>query len=238
WAASRLAAQPPTWTHTYGYRRGTILASLASAALLFAAVGGITWEAIGRLAAPQPIEAMPVIIVAAIGVVINTATALMFMGGHKEDLNIKGAFLHMAADAVTSLGVVVAAIGMMVTGWLWLDPVLSLVIVAVIVASTWGLFRDSFQLLMDRVPQGIDLTEVSTFLASLEGVSEVHDLHVWAVSTTENVLTAHLVVPRGADDGFLQHVSRMVDERFGIHHSTIQVETAAMDCDQACETAL
>jgi len=233
WGASALATKPPTWTHSYGYRRGTILAAMASAMLLFVAICGITWEAIQRFQSPEATHGATIIVVAAIGVVINAATAALFIRGQHEDLNIKGAFLHMAADAAVSLGVVLAGVGMIYTGWLWLDPAMSLIIAIVILWSTWGLFRDSFNLAMDRVPEGISMAEISNHIKSQDGVEEIHDLHVWAVSTTETVMTAHLVMPNGADDCFLNRLSREMNEQFGIGHSTIQIETCGEDCQQA-----
>src|SRR3989338_6253095 len=204
WGAAVLAKRAPSLRRTYGLRKGTILASLINAALLLVAVGAIAWEAVRRFADPQPIETGPVMIVAAVGIAINTATALMFMRGSKEDLNVRGAFLHMAADAAVSAGVVVAAFAMSLTHWLWLDPVVSLAIVAVIVLGTWGLLRDSLDLALDATPRGIDPGKVRDWLATRPGVSEVHDLHIWAMSTTENALTAHVVRPPGADpDQFL-----------------------------------
>ena len=233
WGASALAAKPPTWTHSYGYRRGTILAALASAMLLFVAIGGITWEAIQRFQSPETTHGTTIIVVAAIGVVINAATAALFIKGQHEDLNIRGAFLHMAADAAVSLGVVLAGIGILYTGWLWLDPAMSLAIAVVILWSTWGLFRDSFNLAMDRVPKDISMAEISDHIQSQDGVEDIHDLHVWAVSTTETVMTAHMVMPNGADDHFLHQLARDMRERFGIGHSTFQIETNGEHCRQA-----
>lgn len=233
WGASALAAKPPTWTHSYGYRRGTILAALSSAMLLFVAIGGITWEAIQRFQSPESAHGITIIVVAAIGVVINAATAALFIKGQHEDLNLKGAFLHMAADAAVSLGVVLAGIGIIYTGWLWLDPAMSLAIAVVILWSTWGLFRDSFNLAMDRVPKDISMAEISDHIQSQDGVEDIHDLHVWAVSTTETVMTAHLVMPSGATDHFLHQLARDMQDRFGIGHSTFQIETNGEHCRQA-----
>lgn len=227
WGAAVLAKRAPSLRRTYGLRKGTILASLANAALLLIAVGAIAWEAVRRFADPQPIETGPVMIVAAVGIAINTATALMFMKGSKEDLNVRGAFLHMAADAAVSAGVVVAAFAMSLTGWLWLDPVVSLAIVAVIVLGTWGLLRDSLDLALDAAPRGIDPAKVRAWLAARPGVSEVHDLHIWAMSTTENALTAHVV--RALDEGhdqFLHEACAELASKFNIGHVTIQVETS------------
>lgn len=226
WGAVVLAKRAPSARRTYGLRKGTILASLANAALLLVAVGAIAWEAVRRFAAPEPIQTGPVMVVAAIGIAINTATALMFMKGSKDDLNVRGAFLHMAADAAVSAGVVVAALVMTFTGWLWLDPVVSLAIVAVIVLGTWGLLRDSLDLALDATPRGIDTAKVRDWLAHRPGVSEIHDLHIWAMSTTETALTAHLVRALDADhDDFLHETCGELASKFNIGHVTIQVET-------------
>ena len=229
WGAATLAKRAPSGRHTYGLRKGTILASLTNAALLLAATGAIAWEAVRRFAAPTPVESGPVMIVAAIGIAINTATALMFMRGSKDDLNVRGAFLHMAADAAVSAGVVIAAFLMMLTGWLWLDSVTSLLIVAVIVLGTWGLLRDSLDLALDAAPRGIDPKAVKTWLAERPGVTEVHDLHIWAMSTTETAMTAHLVRPQNPDnDQFLHEICGEMARRFKIGHVTIQVESGGV----------
>lgn len=229
WGAVILAKRAPTGRHTYGLRKGTILASLTNAVVLLVAVGAIAWEAVRRFADPQPIQAGPVMIVAGIGIVINTATALMFMKGSKDDLNIRGAFLHMAADAAISAGVVVAAAAMWFTGWLWLDPVVSLGIVLVIVLGTWSLLRDSLDLALDAAPRGIDVKAVKAWLAERPGVSEVHDLHIWAMSTTETAMTAHLVRPVNPDnDQFLHDICGEMARRFKIGHVTIQVESGGV----------
>ncbi|WP_165190709.1 cation diffusion facilitator family transporter [Caulobacter soli] len=229
WGAVILAKKAPGGRHTYGLRKGTILASLTNAVVLLVAVGAIAWEAVRRFADPQPIEAGPVMIVAAIGIVINTATALMFMKGSKDDLNIRGAFLHMAADAAISAGVVVAAAAMWATGWLWLDPVVSLGIVIVIVLGTWSLLRDSLDLALDAAPRGIDPKAVGDWLAARPGVTEVHDLHIWAMSTTETAMTAHLVRPENPDnDRFLHDICGEMSKRFKIGHVTIQVESGGV----------
>jgi cobalt-zinc-cadmium efflux system protein len=229
WGAVVLAKKAPGGRHTYGLRKGTILASLTNAVVLLVAVGAIAWEAVRRFADPQPIETGPVMIVAAIGIVINTATALMFMRGSKDDLNIRGAFLHMAADAAISAGVVLAAAAMWATGWLWLDPVVSLGIVVVIVLGTWGLLRDSLDLALDAAPRGIDPKAVRAWLADRPGVIEVHDLHIWAMSTTETAMTAHLVRPENPDnDQFLHEICGQMSSRFKIGHVTIQVESGGV----------
>ena len=236
WAAAVLAKRRPTERRTYGLRRTSILASLANALLLLIAVGGIVWEAVQRLGKPEPVVESTVIVVALIGIGINAATAMMFMSGRKNDINIQGAFLHMAADAAVSLGVVLAAVAMMFTGWLWLDPVTSLVIAIVITLGTWSLLRESVNLALDAVPQGVNRQEVERFLASQPGVTEVHDLHIWAMSTTEVALTAHLVRPGAAiDDSFLAGLCRELNKRFGVQHPTIQIE--AGDPNYPCHLA-
>ena len=225
WGAALLATKPATEKRTYGFRKVTIMASLASAILLLVALGGITWEAIGRFFDPKPVEGMTVIVVAAIGVVINTITALLFVSGQKHDLNIRGAFLHMAADAGVSFGVVVAGIIMMVTGWLLIDPLISLLIVAVILVGTWSLLRDSMNLAIDSVPKGIDIAGIKRYLTSLENVSQIHDLHVWPMSTTEVALSVHLIiVDDSLNNDFLPKLQQQLHDRFSIGHSTIQVE--------------
>jgi cobalt-zinc-cadmium efflux system protein len=234
WGAAWLGTRRPTASRTYGYRRASILAALANAALLVAATGAILTEAIRRLLAPEPIAAGTVLWVAALGIVINVATALMFMRGQGRDLNVKGAFLHMAGDAVVSLGVVVAALLIGWTGRLWLDPVVSVVIAIVIMVATWSLTRDALNLALDAVPAGIDRHAVEAYLAGLPGVTEVHDLHIWAMSTTETALTAHLVRPNaGLDDRLLADAAHELAHRFGIQHATIQVEAGEAECHLA-----
>jgi cobalt-zinc-cadmium efflux system protein len=233
WGAAWLSQKQPTQRHTYGYRRASILAALFNAGLLLVAVGGIVVEAVNRLAEPAPVAGLTVILVAALGVAVNGGTALLFMRGRHGDLNIRGAYLHMVADAGVSLGVVVAALVIMLTGWLWLDPAISLVIAAVVFWSGWGLARDSVNLALDGVPRGIELSEVRDYLAGLEGVIEVHDLHIWAMSTNETALTAHLVRPGGSDDAFLHGVCEELSQRFNIHHATLQIEAAAEVCKLA-----
>src|SRR6056297_970143 len=228
WGASILAKKAATEKRTYGLRKVTVLASMASAIILLVALGGITWEAIGRFRNPQPVEGMTVIIVAAIGVVINTLTALLFVKDQKQDLNIRGAFLHMAADAGVSLGVVIAGIFVLYKGWLWIDPVVSLAIVAVVFIGTWGLLRDSINYTIDAVPRSIDIAGISQYLNSFEHVRRIHDLHVWPLSTTEIALTVHIVVNRESlDNNFLQSLQEHLYDHFGIEHSTIQVEAFA-----------
>jgi len=198
WGAAVLATKPATEKRTYGLRKLTIMASLASAILLLIALGGISWEALGRFRDPKPVAGMTIIVVAALGVVINTATALLFVSGQKHDLNIRSAFLHMAADAGVSLGVVVAGIVIMLTGWLFMDPLISLLIVLVILLGTWSLLRDSMNLALDAVPEGIDITGIKTYLNGLENIAQIHDLHVWALSTTEVALSVHLIIANDA----------------------------------------
>ena len=205
WGASYLVTKKPTERYTYGLRKTSVLAALANAIFLLVAVGVITGEAIRRFSEHEPVAGMTVIWVAAIGVVINTATALLFMAGRKGDLNIRGAFMHMAADAAVSLGVVVAGFAILATGWHWLDPAVSLLINAVIVVGTWSLLRDSFKLSIDAAPEGMDVGEIKRHLAGQTGVTAVHDLHVWAMSTTETALTAHLVIPEASVGDTIEH---------------------------------
>lgn len=224
WGAMTLANRSATPTHTFGFKKGTIVASLFSALLLYAAMGIIIWEAIARFRMPTPTSGMTIIVVAAIGVVINTATALLFISGRKHDLNIKGAFLHMAADAVVSAGVVAAGLAIAATGWQWLDPLVSMAIALVVLGAGWGLLKNSFHLTMAGVPSHIDSEEVLVFLRRLPGVCSVHDLHIWAGSTTENMLTAHLIMPEGGSDDFLHETMKRLRHDFQIHHATLQIE--------------
>jgi cobalt-zinc-cadmium efflux system protein len=234
WIAVVLAQRPPTERHTYGLRRASILAALANAILLLLAVGAITWEALERLGRQNTVQGGVVMAVAAAGVVINAATALLFFAGRHDDLNVRSVFQHMAADAVIALGVVITGYAIARTGWTWLDPAGSLVISAVIVVGTWSLLRESLHLAMDAVPPGIDSGEVERMLAGLPGVEAVHDLHIWAMSTTEIALTAHLIKPEAAgDDALLERVGRELHDRFGIEHTTIQLEREDGRCDQA-----
>ena len=236
WGAASLARRAPSARFTYGLRGSTIVAALANAVLLLVACGGIGWEAIGRFEAPARTSGAVIIWVAAAGVVVNAATAALFLRDRKRDLNIRGAYLHMVADAAVSLGVVVAGTLIVVTGWLWLDPVASLAIVAAILFGTWGLLRDSLALSMHAVPHGVEPAAVRDHLAALPGVTELHDLHIWAMSTTENALTAHLVMPAGhPGDAFLNALGRTLAERFGIHHATVQIEVG--DTAERCELA-
>jgi cobalt-zinc-cadmium efflux system protein len=225
WGAILLSRRRPTKERTYGFRRSSILAALINAAVLLISVGAIAWEAIGRLSTPNPVEEKTVIWVAAVGILINGFTALMFMRGRKSDLNIRGAFMHMATDAVIALGVVITGFIMLYTGWLWLDPVASLVIVALVVYGTWGLLRDSINLALDAVPEGIDVEGINEYLTSLPTCVEVHDLHIWGMSTTEAALTAHLVMAQNTcDDAMLAKVAQELHGKFGVEHTTLQVE--------------
>jgi cobalt-zinc-cadmium efflux system protein len=233
WGASCLTRTAPTKRRTYGLRSSSILASLANAIILLVAIGAIGWEAIRRFAEPVSVPGNIVILVAAIGVLINGATALLFMKGREHDLNIKGAFLHMAADAGVSGGVIIAGFAINLTGAQWIDPMVSLLIVVVIAVSTWGLLRDSVNLAMDAVPEGIDPEAVRSYLSQQPGVSQVHDLHIWAMSTTETALTAHLVKPDAAiDDELLACICHELRRRFGIDHATIQLENGKALCRQ------
>ena len=236
WGASVMAARPASARFTYGLKSSTILAALANAALLLVAIGAILFETLHRLFNPAPVEGFTMIVVAGIGIVINTATALMFMRGRKHDINIRGAFLHMAADALVSVGVVVAGVAILLTGARWIDPVTSLIIVAVIAWGTWGLLKDSVKMSLLAVPDTIDEGEVRGYLSGLPGVGAVHDLHIWPMSTTETALTAHLVMPQGhPGDAFLHDLAHELEHRFHIGHATVQVETSqhthpCMDC--------
>ena len=227
WAGAAAARLRPDERHTYGWKRASILAAFINALLLLMAMGALTWEALQRLTVPAPVPGMTLIWVAGVGIVVNTATALLFLRGREHDLNIQGAFLHMAADALVSLGVVVAGVLVLAFGWQWLDPLLSLAIAVVIVVGTWGLFRQSLHLLFDGVPEQIDLAEVRSALEALPGVERVHDLHVWAMGSTEIALTAHLIRPEGPpEDDFYQQASALLNARFHIDHITLQVNRA------------
>ena len=231
WGGALAGKLKPNARKTYGWQRATILAAFANALLLLMAMGALTWEAVGRLFSPDPLASaagLTVMVVAGIGIVVNTATALLFMRGSQNDLNIRGAFLHMAADALVSAGVVVAGGLTLWMGWYWLDPVGSLLIAAVVLLGTWSLFRQSLHLLFDGVPDSIDSLAVRDYLANLPGVSRVHDLHIWAMGTSQIALTAHLVMPQGyADDAFLKQANHHLHDRFEITHVTLQVMKVA-----------
>ena len=235
WVASVLVKRAPTAHFTYGLRGSSILAALFNAVFLLVVVGGISWEAIQRLSQPQTVAGVTVMVVAAVGIVVNGVTAWLFASGRKGDLNVRGAFMHMAADAVVSAGVVVAGLVILLTGWHWLDPLTSLAINAVIIWGTWGLLRDSFTMSMGAVPPSIDPRKVRAFLEHLPGVAGLHDLHIWSMSTTETALTAHLTMPTGhPGDKFFVEAAHELEEDFGIGHATLQIETSP---ETACALA-
>lgn len=239
WAASVLVRRQPTERRTYGLRRTSILAALVNAVFLLVAIGAIAWEAIKRFSEPSPVQGWTVIWVAAMGVVINGVTAFLFMSGRKHDLNIRGAYLHMAADAGVSVGVVIAGVVILLTGWVWLDPVVSLGIAAIVLIGTWGLLKDSVNMALDAVPEGIQAADVHTYLGSLPSVTEVHDLHIWPMSTTETACTAHLIL-QGSEpingDAFLKLASDEMHDKFGIEHVTLQLENG--DPDHPCTSCV
>ncbi|WP_173015832.1 cation diffusion facilitator family transporter [Bradyrhizobium sp. TM102] len=225
WGASIAARRAPSGRFTYGFRASTILAALANAVFLLVATGAIGWEAILRLREPEPVAGVTVMVVAGIGILINGFTAMLFASGRKDDINVEGAYLHMAADAAVSLGVVVSAALIIWTGWLWLDPLTSLVICATILWSTTSLLRGSIDMSMAAAPKGTDLAAIRSFLLARPGVSAIHDLHVWPISTTETALTCHLVMPTGAGDAFLMETAQLLKTTHRIGHTTLQVET-------------
>ncbi|SMO47407.1 cation diffusion facilitator family transporter [Fodinibius sediminis] len=229
WFAMSIAQKRPAQKYTYGLRRSTILVSILNALLLFGAAGVIGWEAWNKLYEPVEVPGTQLIIVASIGIVINTLTALLFIKGQKKDLNIKGAFLHMAADAGVSVGVVAAGLLINTTGYHWIDPVTSFLILLIILYGTWQLFIDSLNLALDAVPKNIDYLEVERFLSSHQHVRSIHDLHIWAMSTTENVLSVHLVVAEEASDDLLKRIKHELHDKFGITHTTIQLEQSRLD---------
>ncbi len=225
WGAAILARKTPSERYTYGLRSTSILAALANAMLLLMACGAIGWEAFQRFSHPPAVGGLTITLVAAVGIVVNGVSAWLFMKGSKGDLNIRGAYLHMAADAAVSLGVALAGITIIFTGWYWLDPIISLVIVAVIVVGTWGLLRESVQLALNAVPAHIDVPAIDAYLRECSGVTDVHDLHIWGMSTTESALTVHLVMPGGyPGDVFMDDIMQILKERFSVHHSTLQIE--------------
>jgi cobalt-zinc-cadmium efflux system protein len=233
WIAAILANRPPSARYTFGFKSSTILAALFNAVFLLLAVGAIGWEAILRLFNPEPVAGKTVMIVAAVGILINGITAWLFASGRKGDINIRGAYLHMASDAAVSAGVVAAGFVMLYTGWLWLDPIVSLAIVAIIVWSTWSLLRESLAMSLKAVPANIDAAAVRTFLEKQKGVTAIHDLHIWPMSTTDAALTAHLLIPGGhPPDSFLMEICSELRKHHGIGHATLQVETdPATACD-------
>ncbi|MCK9303985.1 MAG: cation diffusion facilitator family transporter [Bacteroidales bacterium] len=237
WTAAWLATIKPKGKYTYGLRKTTILVSILNALFLFGAVAAIVWDAIGKFKNPVPVAGTQVMIVAAVGVIINTATALLFMKGQKEDLNIKGAFLHMAADAGVSLGVLIAGLLINLTGLQWIDPVTSFLIISVVLWGTWKLFTDSIDLALDAVPKNININQVRDYILSLEGVAGIHDLHIWAMSTTRVALSAHLITSKQTDNGFIKEIQTGLYEKFNIEHTTIQIEFGPdlNNCNPDCE---
>lgn len=226
WGGLAAARLRPDERHTYGWRRGSILASFANAVILLVAMGSLAWEAIGRIGSAYPVDGITVMVVAAIGVLVNFATAWLFVRG-REDLNIRGAFLHMVADGLVSAAVVVTGALTLWFGWAWLDPVASLGVAAVVVAGTWSLFRQSLHLLFDGVPEGLVLPDIRRALEGVPGVREVHHLHVWALGTSDNALTAHLVLADGANpDEVLAIANHELAHHHGIRHATLQLESA------------
>lgn len=227
WLASGLARRPPSERYTYGLRGSSILAALLNGGALLVVTGGLGWEALRRLRDPGEVQGGIVIAVALVGVAVNGITAWLFMRGGRKDLNLRGVYLHMAADAAVSLAVALAGVAVLFTGWTWLDPALTLAVSAVILWGSWDLLRQSLQLALQAVPAGIETARVRELLAGLPGVAEVHDLHIWAMSTSENALTAHLVMPGGhPGDTFLREAARSLEQGFGIHHATLQIEVA------------
>jgi len=225
WGATALATLKPSARRTFGFRRTTIVASAANALILLFVTGGLTWESIRRLLSPEPAQGKTMIVVALAGTVVNAASALLFMRNSKSDLNLRSAFLHLASDAVLALGVAVAGAVIVFTGWSWLDPAVSIVLAITILGGTWSLVRQSLDLMLDAVPEGIDPQAVKTFLGDLPGVVEVHDLHIWAMSTTETALTAHLVMPgNSCEPTFLADVCEKLHAKFDIDHSTVQID--------------
>lgn len=239
WAGFRLAARAPSARFTWGLARSPILAALANALILVGACGGIAFESIHRLIRPLPVAGDVVMIVAGIGIIINTATALLFARGRKGDVNIRGAYLHMLADAGVSAAVVLGGLAIRQTGWVWIDPLLGLIVAAVILKGTWGLLTESLALALDAVPAGIDPVAVNDWLAGLAGVAAVHDLHIWPQGTTGAILTVHLVMPAGhPGDEALANIAHALHHRFGISHATVQVEAGPDHCRQALPEAL
>jgi len=232
--AAWLAKQQSNPQRTYGYAKATVLAALANALVLVIACGGILWEATTRLFTPEPVEPGFIMAVAAAGVVVNGATAMLFLAGRKEDVNVRGAYLHMLADAGVSAAVIVAGAAIWLTRLTWIDPAISVAVVALILLSTWGLLKESLDLTLDAAPANIDVAAVRAYLAAQPGVTAVHDLHVWAMGATRPALTAHLVRPEGGDDDFLARVAEGITHSFGISHVTLQIERAQRDDCEHC----
>lgn len=233
WGAAMLSRRTPSHRFTYGLRSSSILAALANAIMLLVVTGGLAWEAVSRLSHPAPVEGGVMAWVAGVGILVNGATALLFLGGRKRDINIRGAFLHMLSDALVSAGVVATGIAIALTGLFWIDPLVTLLVAAVIVYGTWDLMREAIGLALDAVPEGIDALAVRAHLAGLAGVAAIHDLHIWGMSTTETALTCHLVMPGGhPGDAVLTGIARDLEHRFGIHHATVQIELG--DGVEAC----
>jgi cobalt-zinc-cadmium efflux system protein len=233
WGAAVLSRRRPSGRFTYGLRSSSILAALANAIILLLVTGGIAWEAVGRFSDPVPVYSTVVIWVAAAGILVNGVTALLFASGSQRDLNLKSAFLHMAADTLVTASVVAAGIAIALTGWLWLDPAVSLVVSAVIVVGTWSLMKSAIGLALDAVPEGVDAAAVRAHLLGTPGVTGLHDLHIWGMSTTETALTCHLVMQGGhPGDAMLNGIAQQLHDRFRIHHATIQIELA--DAEEAC----
>ncbi len=225
WSAAILGRKAPNERYTYGLRSTSILASLANAMILLVTCGAIAWEAVQRFSQPPAVAGLTVTLVAALGIIVNGLSAWLFMKGSKGDLNIRGAYLHMATDAAVSLGVVVTGVAMIYTGWYWLDPLISLAIISVIVIGTWGLLRESVQLALSAVPANIEVAAIDAYLRQCSGVTDIHDLHIWGMSTTESALTVHLVMPDGyPGDAFMDDIMHTLKVRFSVQHSTLQIE--------------
>ena len=224
YSAALLGRKRPSKRYTYGFRSTSILAALGNAMLLFIACGAIAWEAVQRFNQPPEVASLTISTIAGIGIVVNSISALLFLKGSDHDLNIRGAFLHMAADAAVSLAVVISGIAMYYTQIYWLDPAVTLLIVFVILIGTWSLLTQSIRLILSAVPDNIDSVAIENYLKSLDGVTDCHDLHIWGLSTTETALTAHLIMPNGYDDTFLDNIVHTLKHQFSIHHSTLQIE--------------
>ncbi|QMU31343.1 cation diffusion facilitator family transporter [Adhaeribacter radiodurans] len=236
--ATRLATKKATDDYTYGFKKSTTLVSLFNAVLLLVAVGAIGWEAFQRLGKPQAIEGQYIALVSGIGILVNAGTALLFIRDKDKDLNVKGAYLHMAADALVSLGVLIAGVIIYYTNWFWIDSVISLIVIGVILWSTWSLLTESLKLSLDGVPTGVNLPAIRQLLTNFPGVQNVHDLHIWAMSTTENALTAHLVVQENTSESLLTSIREELAHHHQINHATIQIEKVNQKvCDQTCEHA-